>query len=158
MEWIGHQAQIANPLDFIGIRSLAFEISGKEPGVSWIQKLEKWHPTLQQSQPSCLDPKQAQHFNKTNIKDYFELMEKLNTEYPDLPPEHMWNMDEKGIQMGDSKENNRKLYYWLRGSNKLKKKNFYRICCDNLQLVTVTECISASGALMPPAFVLSQRS
>jgi hypothetical protein len=33
---------------------------------------------------------------------YFELLQGLHRLYPNLPPEHMWNMNKKGIQMGES--------------------------------------------------------
>ena len=35
------------------------------------------------------------------------------------------------------------------------KKNFFRVRSNNLELVTVIECISPSGLTIPPSFVLS---
>ena len=37
----------------------------------------------------------------------------------------------------------------------MRKKNFFCICSDNLELITVIECISPSGLTIPPSFVLS---
>ena len=73
-------------------------------------------------------------------------------DFPDLPPELIWNMDEKGLQLGVGRKNSRRRFYTL---NALKAKSCYRICPDNLELVTVVERISAAGVVMPPAFVLS---
>ena len=93
-----------------------------------------------------------QNFNKSNITHYSKLMQDLWNSFKDLPPEHMWNMNEKGIQLDGGHKNNRKKYYPLHTH---KVKNFYWIKSDNLELVTVVECISASGVAMPPSFVLS---
>ncbi len=36
VDWIGHQASVAMPLDKDGIHSLVFNISGIIPGLNWI--------------------------------------------------------------------------------------------------------------------------
>ena len=59
-------------------------------------------------------------------------------------------MDEKGIQLGGGRKNNGRTYMYFRD-----QRNQYKISSDNLELVTVIECISAAGASTPPAFVLS---
>ena len=90
------------------------------------------------------------NFNEAIVKDYFNNWQEFNDEYGGIPPEHIWNMDEKGIQMGGGWKNSGKTYFYLRN-----QKNRYRISSDNLELVTVIECVSAAGDTVPTSFVLS---
>ena len=66
VDWIGHQASIAMPLDRDGIHSLVFDISGTILGSNWISRFEKHHPIICASWPGNLDPKHVQNFNLMN--------------------------------------------------------------------------------------------
>jgi len=151
VQWIGYQAAVAKPLDRDDIASLAFDISGVAPGTNWIYHFEQRHPEIHASRPGNLDLKHAQNFNLTNIAYFYKLLKDVYDAFPNLSPEHIWNMDEKGIQFGGGRKHSKK-YYHLRS---LKKSKFYRICSDNLELMTIIECISPSGLSVPPSFVLS---
>jgi hypothetical protein len=59
-------------------------------------------------------------------------------------------MDEKGCQMGGGRGNTRMKYIYSEQTT-----DRYRIHSDNLELVTIIECVSAAGAKMPPWFVLT---
>ena len=98
---------------------------------------------------SKLDPKRAKHFNETIINDYFDLREELDRQYDGIPPEHIWNMDEKGVQMGGGQKKCSKKFYYLRS-----QKHRYRIQSDNLELVMIVECILGVGDVVPPSFCL----
>ena len=151
LDWIDYQATIAKPLDRDSIRSLVFNISGVVPGLNWIYRFEQRHPEICASRPGNLDPKRAQNFNPTNVAHFYKLLKDVYDAYPNLPPEHVWNMDEKGVQFGGGRKRSKK-YYHLRS---LKKSKFYRVRSDNLELMTVIECVSPSGLFIPPSFVLS---
>ena len=60
-------------------------------------------------------------------------------------------MDEKGLQLGGGRKRSKKFFH-LGG---LKRSSFYQIQSDNLELVTIIECISAAGLSVPPAFILA---
>ncbi len=105
------------------------------------------------AKPMKLDPKRADHFNKTVVTDYFGKWQALNDEHGGITPEQIWNMDEKGIQLGGGRKNSNKKYLYLRSS-----KERYHRASDNLELVTILECISAAGAEVPPSFVLTDGS
>jgi hypothetical protein len=152
-DWCTYSAQIAQPFGPLEIKSVACSITGKVPGKNWHHRFERRHPNLTLSIPSGLDPKRAQNFNATNISNYFDLLDKLNKDYGGIPPEQIWNMDEKGLQMGGGRKNNGRKFYHPR---EMKKKNVYRLKYDNLELVTVVEAISAVGESIPPSFVLSE--
>src|SRR5216683_7987721 len=136
-----------------GIHSLVFDISGIIPGSNWISRFEKRHPEICVSQPGNLDPKRAQNFNPTNICHFYKLLKDIYNAFPNLPPEHIWNMDEKGVQFGGGCKHSKKYYHF----RSMKQSKFYRIQLDNLELMTVIECISPSGLSVPPSFVLSSR-
>lgn len=82
-------------------------------------------------------------------KIFFDKYESLHLHFDGIPPEHLWNEDEKGVQMGGGRKNNGKFYYFK------DQKNCYRLGNDNLELVAVMECVSAAGDVMPPSLVLS---
>jgi hypothetical protein len=60
-------------------------------------------------------------------------------------------MDEKGIQFGGGRKNAKKYFH----ISSMKRGNFYRVRSDNLELMTVIECVSPSGLTIPPSFILS---
>ena len=150
IEWIEWSAESGTPMDHQSILAHASDIAGHSLGKCWMRQFRKCHPELVTSKPAKLDPKWAKNFNETIVKDYFEKWEALNTEYGGIPPEHIWNMDEKGIQMGGGRKNSGKMYFYLRVH-----RNRYWISSDNLELVMVIECVSAAGESVPTSFVLS---
>ncbi|EGN98067.1 hypothetical protein SERLA73DRAFT_123464 [Serpula lacrymans var. lacrymans S7.3] len=133
------------------LRSCVRDISGKIPGKHWHYRFISCNPSLVLRKPQKLDPKRAKNFNWTVVADYFAQRKQLNDMYGGIPPEHDWNMDEKGIQMGGGRKGDGTKYFYNR-----KQKGSYCISDDNLELVTVIECISAAGALMKPGFVLKE--
>jgi DDE superfamily endonuclease len=151
-DWIEYYALVAKPLDIQGILNLAAEISGKQPGKNWIDRFKTRHPKLCYSKPGGLDPKRAQNFNPTNVAGFYDLLKAIYDVYPNLPPEHIWNMDEKGLQLGGSRKRSRKYFHF----ESLKRSNFFQVRSDSLELVTIIECISPAGLSVPPAFILPQ--
>ena len=79
-----------------------------------------------------------------------EKWQALFDQHGGIPPEHIWNMDEKGIQLGGGHKNSGKKFLYFQ-----KSKECYQISSDNLELVTVLKCISAAGGEIPPFFVLT---
>lgn len=140
---------MAKPMDPATLRGRALSVKGVYPGKNWSRRFIKRHPILNLGKPSGLDPKRANNFNEPTIKDYFRLRKELDDKYSGIPPEHQWNMDEKGIQLGGGRKNNGRKFIFTR-----RHKDRYRIRSDNLELVTIIECISAAGVMMPPTFVL----
>ena len=87
--------------------------------------------------------------DRATMKHYFQLCQEVAEKYDGIPLEHQWNMDEKGIQLGGGQKNNGCKFIFTHC-----QKEHYKIKSDNLELVTVIECISAAGVVMPPSFVL----
>jgi len=151
VDWIDHQATISKPLDKQALLNIAYELSGAIPGKNWIHRFEKRHQDVCSSKPGNLDPKRAQNFNRTNVAGFFNLLKDIYAAYPGLPAQHIWNMDEKGVQFGGGRKHSKKFFHL----QSLKKSKFYRIRSDNLELMTIIECISPAGLSIPPTFVLS---
>jgi hypothetical protein len=142
------------PYSIRDLRVEAAVMAGREPGRRWHKKFLRQFPDLQPGKAMKLDPKCAKNFNETVINDYFDQMECLHTRFPSgIPPQHIWNMDEKGIQMGSGQKNSGKKHLFLK-----QKKHKYLIRSDNLELVTIIECISATGEVIPPSFCLQEVS
>jgi hypothetical protein len=152
-EWVILQGEKGLPLTREDLRIHAALIAGKELGEigrNWHVKFEERHPHIRVAKATKLDPKRVKNFNKAAINDYFDKLEDIHAQFPDgIPPEHIWNMDEKGIQLGGGRKNLGKKFYFLH-----KQRNKYHIRSDNLELVTILECVSAAGAVVPPSFCL----
>ncbi len=115
----------------------------------WIRRFKQRWPQV--SKPGGLDPKRAQNFNPTNVAGYYKLLKAIYDVYPNLPSQHIWNMDEKGLQLGGGRNRSKKYFHF----ESLKRGTFYRIRSDNLELVTIIECISPAGLSIPPPFILA---
>ena len=93
--------------------------------------------------------KRAQNFNRTNVEGYFRLRAQIEEQYGGIPPEHHWNEDEKGAQMGGGWNGSGMKFIFA-----AEAKERYRQHSDNLELVTVLECANATGNIVTPYFVL----
>ena len=153
VDWAKQRGEMGKPFLCEDLCTEATAISGKMIGQKWPYRFIMHHQEVQSVKPSKMDPKHTKNFNKTIINDYFDKLKALHTWYDGIPPEHIWNMDEKGIQMGGSRKGSNKKFYYLRDQ---KQK-----CCmwsDNLELVTVLECVSMAGDIVPPSFCLKNGS
>ena len=140
---------MAIPLHANTLARHALEISGRKPGKHWARRFIRRHPCLASKKPRGLDPKHARNFNKDTVKSYFELRRVLEERKGPIPPQHSWNMDETGIQMGGGGgDSGMKYIYWA------EDKDYRRLHSDNLELVSVIECVNAAGVVIPPAFIL----
>ena len=101
------------PLDRKELDARASLLAERQVGPSWHKRFLKRHPELLAARGARLDPKRAKNFNETVINHYFNTLEALHAHFPDgIPAEHIWNMDEKGIQLGGGWKNlNKKFLY-----------------------------------------------
>ena len=109
----------------------------KLPGKNWIYGLLHWHPDLNLKWPSGLNPKCAQNFNPTVVKNHFLKLGKLIQDN-DIPWKNIYNMDEKGIQLGGGRKlDNTKFLFGK------EQQIHVKIQSTDLELVTIIESISA---------------
>lgn len=136
VDWCLFLEKTGHPLNKKTVVPLVTDLAGVKPGKNWLGK-------------ACrLDPKRAKAFNYPSVKKHFDLFKKTKDEY-DIPWENIYNMDEKGIQLGGGRKNSGIKYILSQRGRKTK----YRAASDNLELVTVVECVCADGTSVPPGFV-----
>jgi hypothetical protein len=151
LQWLEQDSASGTPFDHRAVRDCASELGNRRAGKNWSYRFTKRNPQVVTVKPAKLDPKRAYNFNEAVVADFYDKLQYINYKFGDIPPEHIHNMDEKGIQMGGGRTNNGRVYMYFQD-----QKNRYKIGSDNLELVTVVECISASGEFVPPSFVLSE--
>ncbi|KAF8817131.1 hypothetical protein BYT27DRAFT_7229086 [Phlegmacium glaucopus] len=92
---------------------------------------------------SGLDPKRTKAFNFTTVQGHFKLF-KETMEKNNIPWRNIYNMDEKGVQMGGGQKGTRTKYFFAQ-DDKMK----YKLQSDELQLVTIIDSICADGEDLP---------
>ena len=151
IDWIAKGAASGTPLDHCAVRSYASELAGRRAGKRWTERFMRRHPELVLAKPIKLDPSRTKNFNEAVTADFFEKYKKLDDQYGGIPPEHIYNYDEKGIQLGGGRKNSGCIYFYMHS-----QRSRYHISSDNLELVTVTEAVSAAGCAVPASFILSE--
>lgn len=91
-----------------------------------------------------LEQCRARALNEHTVREYFTILNDLITRY-NIPPENIYNMDEKGILLGVGK---RTAAFVDRD-----QKTLYQVEDGNRELVTVIECISADGEALDPCVI-----
>lgn len=73
---------------------------------------DSWNDIQSLMQQNCKSSI-ANNFNEATINDYFNKLEELEACFiGGIPPEHKWNMDEKGVQMGGGRKNSSKKFLY----------------------------------------------
>ncbi|KAJ4466957.1 hypothetical protein C8R41DRAFT_724388, partial [Lentinula lateritia] len=89
-------------------------------------------------------------FNYTTVHHHFKLLSNYLKDN-DIPWENVYNMDEKGVQLGGGRKNSQIRYFFSRDDRMM-----YRGKSDDLQLVTILDCVCADGTVdIKPGFVFS---
>ena len=120
---------------------------GNIPGRKWYDGFMARHPSLKDARLQALDPKRARAFNRATVDDHFTKLATFLKEN-DIPPEHIWNMDEKGLQLNGGRKGNHTKY--LIDCNSVSP---YKSQSDDIRMVTVIECISTEGNCINPTFI-----
>jgi len=110
VDWMMFLAVTGHPISRTTLRPKCVEICGKLPGKTWIWRFLKRHPEVNLKKGSGLDPKRAQAFNYAEVKVYFEKLMKVIQEN-NIPWENIYNMDEKGIQLGGGRKGDGQKYF-----------------------------------------------
>ncbi|KIJ44879.1 hypothetical protein M422DRAFT_141415, partial [Sphaerobolus stellatus SS14] len=138
IEYCKYQGLLAQPLSSLALRQHVYHLSGKQPSEEWVRHFFARHKEILMKTARGLDPKRAVAFSCKN-----EVVTR------NIPPQNIFNFDEKGIQLGGGRKNIRSKYIFSAvDANRYVKKS------DNLVLVTILECVLATGKLCPPGFVL----
>lgn len=116
------------------------------PSKGWWDAFFIRHPEVKLRKASGIPPKRAQAFNFTAVNELFEIIDTI-MKIHDIPWRLVLNNDEKGLQSGSRKVDQKKCLVPSEAPNTVKLQS------DDLQLVTVMECVTAEGVAFDPAFI-----
>ncbi|KAF8236324.1 DDE-domain-containing protein, partial [Tricholoma matsutake] len=102
------------------------------------------HPELKVKWSSTLEKCHAASLNPTLVNEFYDLLEEMINTYH-IPAENIYNMDEKGIQLGIGQK--------VKAFIDRDQKDVYSIQDGNRELVTVIETVSADGLCLQPSVI-----
>ncbi|KAJ7055801.1 hypothetical protein C8F01DRAFT_993793 [Mycena amicta] len=120
---------------------------GKRPGKNWVYDFIVRNQ-IKLRKGATLAPARQKAINRPNIMAYFDKLEDAIKKF-DIPPENIYNMDEKGCQLGGGRKTSREKYLYSATQTYAMKRS-----SDSLQLITIIETVNAAGGWLYPAFVL----
>ena len=140
VDWIKEMGHRGIPLH----PSTVALLSGAHIGEHWVARFCRRHPDLKAKWTTGLEKCCAQALNKPAVDDYFEMLEELIVKYK-IEKHNIYNMDEKGIQLGVGGR--------VRAIMDHDQKTVHQVKDGNWELVTFIECAAADGSMLPPTVV-----
>jgi hypothetical protein len=134
-------------LDLLKDKAQAILQEGKPEkalGKRWMDRFIRRHPDLQTKFSQRLERQRSVASNPKVLEHHFKLFEKALKEYQ-IKQSHIWNMDEKGFLLGMAAK--------VKVVCRKGRKNPKYIQDGNRELITVLECVSATGVALPPLVV-----
>jgi hypothetical protein len=105
VDWCHFLHVTAHPLNRQTIYPKVKALCGETPGHNWLDRFLQRHKLdLLTGKTTGLDPKRARAFNYATIQDYFQKLKAIIDEKK-IPWHNVYNMDEKGIQLGGGRKN-----------------------------------------------------
>lgn len=138
---LGHRGV---PLTYETLTNYAAEISGKSIGESWPKRFLARHPDLKVKATTSLEKCRAKALNKTAVDGFYDILEQVVQEYQ-IKPENIWNMDEKGVQLGIGAK--------VAAIVDRDQATVYSVEDGNRELVTIIEAVSANGTVLFPSVI-----
>lgn len=132
------------PLTRTTLQEYASEISQVHIGDSWVTRFLRRHPDITVRWTTSLEACRANSLNRTLVREYFDILNELITTYH-IPPENIYNMDEKGLLLGIGKR--------VAAIVDRDQKTVYSVEDGNRELVTVIETTCADGTALRPSFI-----
>ncbi|CAK5273436.1 unnamed protein product [Mycena citricolor] len=133
------------PMSLKTVEDLGTQLAGRPVGRSWAQRFKSRHAnelTVRWTQQ--LEKCRANNLNTTTVNQYFDLLGNTIEKY-DIKPSNIYNMDEKGIQLG------------LSGRAQVlvdrDQKVVRRVTDGDRELVTVIETVCADGSSLAPTVI-----
>jgi hypothetical protein len=142
--WIKEMGRRGVPLHASTVAAHASVITGQTVGECWVRRFRERHPDIKVKWTTGLEKCRAQALNQTAVEEFYDTLQDLVETY-NIPEENIYNMDEKGIQLGMGK---RVRAFVDRGQDCV-----YQVEDGDRELVTVLECVCADGSAIPPSVV-----
>jgi hypothetical protein len=131
------------------IRRFASSLAGKEVSETWVSRFLRRHPTeLISAYSKAMSKKRHKADSGAKYSLYFELLQGNIDEY-DIQPSHIFNMDEKGFQLGRVGRTKRvfdKALYTQKGVRQALEDG-------SSEWITVLACIGSDGLALSPSLI-----
>jgi len=132
-------------LDREDIKQFAEAICGHAVGNTWYENFKSRHEDeLKSRWTRNFEASRTRSLNETNTQSFFNLLKETVAEY-DIDDEDIYNMDEKGIQLGSSAR--------VKTLVDRTQQNINRVEDGNRELVTVIETVCADGSALQACVV-----
>ena len=144
VEWVKVQGRRGVPISPSALADHAAAIAGTSIGHSWPNRFLGQHPDLKMRWSRSLEKCRANNANPATIRHFYDMYEEVVKEF-NIPKENVYNMDEKGIQLGVGKR--------VTSIIDRDQKEVYNIEDGNRELVTMIETVCADGSTLPPSAI-----
>jgi helix-turn-helix, Psq domain len=144
VEWVAEMGRRYMPLHASAVAAHASLISGEVVGESWVHRFRSRHPELKVRWAMGLEKCRAQALNRATVEGFYGTLQDLLERY-NIPEENIYNMDEKGIQLGMGQR--------VRAFVDRDQKCVFQVEDGDRELVTIIECVSADGQAIRPSAV-----
>lgn len=144
VDWIIEMGRRGIPLHGSAVAQHATLIAGTEISEKWVYRFRARHPELKAKWTTGLEQCRAQALNPTAVASFYEILDEVVEKYS-IPQENIYNMDEKGIQLGVGKK--------VLALVDRDQKTVHQVEDGNRELVTVLECLCADGTAIRPSVV-----
>lgn len=153
VEWTQHVGREGAGLSRTSIRVKVEELCGRKPSLRWVDDFQSRSREegvgIHYRRPKRLDPTRAKCFNQPTVEKHFRELQEIKEKY-NIKVENTYNMDEKGIQLGGGRNGDTsKAFFSVDDTTR------YKIRSDDLELVTIIECVSADGTSLTPGFIFA---
>jgi helix-turn-helix, Psq domain/Tc5 transposase DNA-binding domain len=146
--WIKEMGWRGVPLQTQTVIDYASAIAGRPVSRKWIKRFRERHPEIRARWTRPLEKCRAQSLNPTAVASFFEVLQEVIETY-DIPPENIYNANEKGIQLGIGKK---VLAFFDRD-----QKDVYSVEDGDRELVTVIEAVCADGTAIRPSVIFKAK-
>lgn len=130
------------------IHDYASDIAGEPLGQNWTPRFLLRHRDIKVQKAATLEANRAQALNTSKIDEFYDVLKDLTTKYH-IPPENMYNADEKGALMGIGKP---VAALFDRSQQTLK-----HVVDGNRELVTIIETVCADGTALLPSVIFKEK-
>lgn len=144
VEWIKEKGCRNIPVQLASVAEHASTISNKDVSEAWVRKFRARHPELKSGWSTGMEQCRAGALNRPNVEHFFSVLESLIDQYQ-IKPENLYNMDEKGVQLGVGKR--------TKVLVDREQKDIGKLEDGNRELITIIECLCADGSALPPSVV-----
>ena len=144
VQWIKAHGRRGVPLSASTITDHASILAGEQIGPSWHGRFMERHPDLKTRWTWGLEKCRATNLNRPTVNNFYDIYDDLITKY-NIPQENIYNMDEKGVQLGVGKR--------VAAIVDRDQKAVYSVEDGDRELVTIIETVCADGTALKPTVI-----